>query len=383
MSTGVCYITTQGAILSAKTLQGKKLEITRFTAGDGYLTDDSVDAIKALTNLVNPKITFPVTNIVRDTNTRVKVQGTFRNIDIAEAFYFRELGLWAIDPDTVSFALTTDIEIDATKTYYTYNASTEEYTVVSSPVVADIGTYYERSYTEVLFSYINYGDVAEYINNSISEVQERFYTQNIVVDNAANVTITIDPYASYATIRDLQQAVDDIETEIDTKISSVYKYKGSVSTYANLPSTGQTVGDVYNIETADSTHGIKAGDNVAWTGNGWDVLAGTIDLSAYILASDVEANYVKKTSIAPTSITLATTDFTLDSTENLYKAVISDNRITASSMVIIDPLRASRSLVDDAKFEPDVDVATGTATIWCTNQPTASIALQYTVIGGN
>ena len=383
MSTGVCYITTQGAILSAKTLQGKKLEITRFTAGDGYLTDDSVDAIKALTNLVNPKITFPVTNIVRDTNTRVKVQGTFRNIDIAEAFYFRELGLWAIDPDTVSFALTTDIEIDATKTYYTYNASTEEYTVVSSPVVADIGTYYERSYTEVLFSYINYGDVAEYINNSISEVQERFYTQNIVVDNAANVTITIDPYASYATIRDLQQAVDDIETEIDTKISSVYKYKGSVNNYSSLPATGQTIGDVYNVVNADSTHGIKAGDNVAWTGSDWDVLAGTVDLSSYLTSATAASTYVAKTSIAPTSITLATTDFTLDATENLYKAVISDNRITASSMVIIDPLRASRSVVDDAKFEPDVDVAAGTATIWCTNQPTASIALQYTVIGGN
>ena len=56
------------------------------------------------------------------------------------------------------------------------------------------------------------------------------------------------------------------KTEIDSKVASVYKYKGNVNTYADLPSSGQSVGDVYNIATADSTHGIKAGDNVAWDG---------------------------------------------------------------------------------------------------------------------
>jgi hypothetical protein len=65
-------------------------------------------------------------------------------------------------------------------------------------------------------------------------------------------------------------------------ISSVYKYKGTVSTYGDLPSSGQTVGDVYNVETADATHGIKAGDNVAWDGTAWDVLAGVDDLSNYV-----------------------------------------------------------------------------------------------------
>ena len=71
------------------------------------------------------------------------------------------------------------------------------------------------------------------------------------------------------------------KTEMDAKVASVYHYKGTVSTYADLPSSGQEVGDVWNIETADSTHGIKAGDNVAWTGTEWDVLAGTVDLTPY------------------------------------------------------------------------------------------------------
>lgn len=71
------------------------------------------------------------------------------------------------------------------------------------------------------------------------------------------------------------------KTEVDNKISSVYKYKGTVSTYGDLPSTGLTAGDVYNVETADPTHSISAGDNVAWTGTAWDKLSGNVDLSGY------------------------------------------------------------------------------------------------------
>lgn len=64
-------------------------------------------------------------------------------------------------------------------------------------------------------------------------------------------------------------------------LTTVYQYKGSVATYADLPTTGQEVGDVWNVETADPDHGIKAGDNVAWDGAQWDTLGGNHDLSGY------------------------------------------------------------------------------------------------------
>lgn len=64
-------------------------------------------------------------------------------------------------------------------------------------------------------------------------------------------------------------------------LTKVYQYKGSVATYADLPTTGQKVGDVWNVETADPDHGIKAGDNVAWDGAQWDILGGNHDLSGY------------------------------------------------------------------------------------------------------
>lgn len=64
-------------------------------------------------------------------------------------------------------------------------------------------------------------------------------------------------------------------------LATVYKYKGSVETYAGLPTSGQRVGDVYNVKQADPDHNIKAGDNVAWDGEKWDILAGDTDLSGY------------------------------------------------------------------------------------------------------
>lgn len=64
-------------------------------------------------------------------------------------------------------------------------------------------------------------------------------------------------------------------------LATVYKYKGSVETYADLPTSGRKVGDVYNVKQADPNHKIKAGDNVAWSGPTWDILAGDTDLSGY------------------------------------------------------------------------------------------------------
>ena len=57
---------------------------------------------------------------------------------------------------------------------------------------------------------------------------------------------------------------------LKTDITGMYKYKGSVATASALPSSGQSVGDVYNIEAA-STYG-GAGMNVAWDGTAWDPL---------------------------------------------------------------------------------------------------------------
>lgn len=43
--------------------------------------------------------------------------------------------------------------------------------------------------------------------------------------------------------------------EVDAKMSSALEYKGSKDTYADLPTTGNKKGDVWNIVNADAAHG--------------------------------------------------------------------------------------------------------------------------------
>lgn len=79
------------------------------------------------------------------------------------------------------------------------------------------------------------------------------------------------------------------------KVTGAMKYAGSVNTYADLPTANRNPGDVYNVKTADSTHGIKAGENVAWNGTDWDPLGGTVDLSPYATNTSVAGAFMNVT----------------------------------------------------------------------------------------
>lgn len=80
---------------------------------------------------------------------------------------------------------------------------------------------------------------------------------------------------------------------IDNKLSVVYKYKGSVATIGNLPNEENEVGDVYNVVSANGEPGqpdyTPAGTNYAWTGDQWDALGGTVDLSNYVTQSQLNS----------------------------------------------------------------------------------------------
>lgn len=91
-------------------------------------------------------------------------------------------------------------------------------------------------------------------------------------------------------IQTLTERVDNTytKTEVNELISKIYRVKGSVEKYTDLPADAE-IGDVYNILYADKAHGINAGDNVVWTGTEWDRLGGIVDLSDYALLSDLEA----------------------------------------------------------------------------------------------
>lgn len=55
-------------------------------------------------------------------------------------------------------------------------------------------------------------------------------------------------------------------------LTNVYKYKGSVAAVSDLPSSGNTAGDVYNVEATDM--------NYAWNGTAWDPLGQIFSISS-------------------------------------------------------------------------------------------------------
>lgn len=69
---------------------------------------------------------------------------------------------------------------------------------------------------------------------------------------------------------------------LKSDISGVYKYKGSVATVDALPSSGQTVGDVYDVQAR--------GINYAWNGTAWDPLGELFQIDE-ITTAEIDAMF--------------------------------------------------------------------------------------------
>ena len=62
------------------------------------------------------------------------------------------------------------------------------------------------------------------------------------------------------------------KSQVDSKFTSVYIFKGSVDSVEDLPTEGNVIGDVWNVRKNDT--------NYAWTSEGWDALGGTAELAS-------------------------------------------------------------------------------------------------------
>ena len=87
---------------------------------------------------------------------------------------------------------------------------------------------------------------------------------------------------------------------ITSLLSSLYRFKGSVDSYYDLPTRDNQVGDTYNILNPNLENNILRGDNVAWYGTGWAKLAGTFDFSEFVKVTD---SYIESISIDNKTIT--------------------------------------------------------------------------------
>lgn len=127
-----------------------------------------------------------------------------------------------------------------------------------------------------------------YLNSE--EIQDIQGLENSILELQGVIGNSADNSGLYGLINEKANAADVYtKDEVNSMVSSVYSYKGTVKVFAELPLKNQ-VGDVYNIELGDVEHGIMPGDNVAWNGTEWDKLSGTVDLNGYLTKKEFEEN---------------------------------------------------------------------------------------------
>ena len=198
--------TNAGRQLQTRVIAGDTLTFTAIKLGDGTMT---TEPIAALTDLIHGIITLPVHEVRRNADY-AEVTGVFQNAGLSSGFYWREIGIFAADPDYPN----------------------------------------DRSH-DILYCYQNAAELAEYIPSASSAVIEKIIRVACVVGDAENVTVGLASQA-YAKAEDLQaleeQHSKDVE-RIDNALDVVDPTK--ITTKAE-PADGD------GVMIADSADGGKA-----------------------------------------------------------------------------------------------------------------------------
>jgi hypothetical protein len=170
---GGLILTNKGRNLQTKAQVGIALNFTKIKIGDGSLAGQSV---LELNNLIREKKTLDILGIQVVTGGQAKIKGYLTNQDIMSGFYWREIGVFAMDPDE----------------------------------------------GEILYCYGNASTNAEYIPSSGgSEVIERFINVITLVGSSSNVTATLGSEV-YVTRQELDEVLEQIEdgSQLEEHLSS-------------------------------------------------------------------------------------------------------------------------------------------------------------------
>lgn len=97
-------VTRGGFNLIAKAATGKELKYTRMAIGDakrnGQIVELTDAEVTESTAMINERMTIPIADCKFTGGGTFTVKGVIQNQKVSEGFYVRELGLFALDPDT-------------------------------------------------------------------------------------------------------------------------------------------------------------------------------------------------------------------------------------------------------------------------------------------
>lgn len=211
-------ITEKGLDLLAKVQTGQTLKFSKIAIGSGELPE--AKSIRSMTALIQPVMDVSITRKKINEDQTVSIGGIFNNTDVTREFYFRELALYAIDPD--------------------------------------IG--------EILYCYGNAGDGAELIPaHNTQTLVEKMVDVVTYIGGATDVQVMMQTgvYASAKDLSELQKTVEQMRLDVnDTKEAlaslentvgtvgvQVYKHtkQGTVHNFTGTGATGRAlITDIFN-----------------------------------------------------------------------------------------------------------------------------------------
>mgnify|MGYP005938785401 CR=1 FL=1 len=168
MSFTAPVFTNAGKALQMRSLGGEPLVFTSIGLGDGQI---SSQALVELTGLINTKVSVPISYAKRS-EKYFSIKGAFTNQAMESGFYWREIGVFAADPD-----------------------------------------YPDDRSKDILYCYQNAYGLAEYIASSGSEIIEKVIRINVLVGNAEQVSAVIDSSVVFLTQDDLNDALGEYYTK--------------------------------------------------------------------------------------------------------------------------------------------------------------------------
>lgn len=240
------YLTDKGREILYKAQGGQQLNFSKFVVGDGELGSQ---VIQTLTNVINDKMNLNISKI--DVRSNKVVIGTYlTNSDLEEGFYFRELGLYANDPETQE---------------------------------------------EVLYMYANAGESAEYIDSKEGDIIEEYLDVNVVVSNVADITAIIDESLVYVTDKEFKEHKDNTNIHITEEERANWNNKAA-STHNHSASdiNSGTLGSD-RLPTVPITKGGTGATTAAQAliNLGLTATAAELNKMDGITASTTELNYIK------------------------------------------------------------------------------------------
>lgn len=198
--------TNAGRQLQTRVIAGDTLTFTAIKLGDGTMT---TEPIVALTDLIHGIITLPVHEVRRNADY-ADVTGVFQNAGLSSGFYWREIGIFAADPDYPN----------------------------------------DRSH-DILYCYQNAAELAEYIPSASSAVIEKIIRVACVVGDAENVTVGLASQA-YAKAEDLQALEEQHSKDVERINNALDAVDPTKITTKAEPADGD------GVMIADSADGSKA-----------------------------------------------------------------------------------------------------------------------------